>query len=83
MKKPHLGGVYMNISVTKVMAEYDKKVNEYFNSPIQDSPKNRLEWNTFSDNEFISPHNKRINTEKKIGDQRTIVDFIDFYPVNL
>lgn len=74
--------MHRSISVLKVMAEYDKKASEYGkNSPIEDMSKKEKGISTFSNNDDLNACNKRTSCEKKIGDQRSIVDYIDFYPV--
>lgn len=70
------------ISVTAVMAEYDRKASSYGkDAPIKDNSKDKLKWSTFSNNDELNAYNKRTSTERKLGDQKTIVDFINFYPV--
>lgn len=70
----------MNISVTQVMAEFDNKAKEYGKGSIRDYSKERIEWCVFSDINSLNSYPKRTKTEEKIGDQRSIVDFLDFYP---
>ena len=70
------------ISVTKAMAEYDRKALNYGKeTPIEDNTKKKLKWSTFSNNDELNACNKRTSCEKKVGDQSNIVDYIDFYPV--
>lgn len=71
------------ISVTKVMAEYDKKASSYGKgTPIKINDKEKLKWSTFSNNDELNACNKRTSCEKKVGDQSNIVDYINFYPVS-
>lgn len=75
--------MHRSISVLKVMAEYDKKASEYGkNSIIEDMSKKERGISTFSNNDDLNACNKRTSCEKKTGDQRSIVDYIDFYPVD-
>lgn len=69
------------ISVTAVMAEYDKKASNYGKDTPINNGKEELKWSTFSNNDELNAYSKRTTTQKKLGDQRTIVDYINFYPV--
>lgn len=75
--------MHKQISVLKVMGEYDKKASEYGkDSLIEDMSKKEKGISTFSNNDDLNACNKRTSCEKKVGDQRSIVDYIDFYPVD-
>lgn len=71
----------MNLSVTAVMAEYDRKADSYGREPLMSDSKSQEKYSFFSNNDELNAANKRTSCEKKCGDQRTIVDFIGFYPV--
>lgn len=71
-----------NISVLSVMAEYDQKADSYGRGASIKSNKKEIKWSTFSDNDELNCRKKRLDTVPKVGDQRSIVDFIDFYPVD-
>ena len=74
--------MHRSISVLKVMAEYDKRASEYGkDSLFEDLSKKEKGISTFSNNDDLNACKKRTGCEKKIGDQRSIVDYIDFYPV--
>lgn len=72
----------MNISVTTVMAEYDRKASSYGKQSLIRDSKSQEKFSFFSNNDELNIANKRTSCEKKCGDQRTIVDFIGFYEVD-
>lgn len=82
-KKKAKEPMHRSISVLKVMAEYDEKASNYGkDTPIEDMSKKERGISTFSNNDDLNACYKRTSLEKKVGDQRSIVDYIDFYPVD-
>ena len=76
----------MNINVLAVMAEYDRKADSYGRAAsIEDISKSKMKkeikYSTFSNNDELNSYNKRTAIVPKVGDQRTIVEYIDFYPI--
>lgn len=70
------------ISVTAVMSEYDRKADSYGReNPNLDNSKKELKFSTFSNNDELNCNIKRTSITPKVGDQRTIVDYINFYQV--
>lgn len=67
----------MNISVASTMIEYDKKVDLYCGSSvIIQEPTDKFSY--FSNLDELNMSIKSDPNEVKIGDQRNIVDFLDF-----
>lgn len=70
----------MNINVLSVMAEYDEKAESYGReSTLSTHEKHQERISTFSNLDELNSRRKRTKNETKIGDQRTIVDYIGFY----
>lgn len=68
------------LNVTLQMALYDRKASSYGRATSIKNNKNELKWSTFSNNDELNCHIKRNGIVPKIGDQRSIVDYINFYP---
>ena len=74
---------YLTPNVLKVIIEYDEKANNYGKGNIIGQPdKNKIHFSDFSDFNELNTACKRTDNETKVGDQRSIVDFINFYPVS-
>lgn len=72
----------MNLSVTMVMAEYDQKADSYGKTNIQATSKFEEKFSFFSNIDELSKTRKRTSCETKCGDQRNIVDFLNFYSLD-
>ena len=71
------------VSILLVMAEYDKKASSYGKGiPINRGEKLQLNWSIFSNLDELNDHHKRAKGVTKIGDRRSIVDYIRFYSLD-
>lgn len=72
----------MNPSVTMIMAEYDQKADSYGRNCINSISKSEERFSFFSNNDELNKVKKRLSCEPKCGDQRTIVEFLEFYKID-
>lgn len=82
MNKDDYKVTHVPLNVLEVRAYYDKMADSYGkNDNLNENKKHVSEISAFSDPDELNACNKRTNTKPKIGDQRNIVDFMNFYPV--
>jgi len=70
-----------NPSTLLMMIECDEKAQAYCKRNLNVSTVKKIEFSTFESFDTLDCHRKRPVGVKKIGDQRSIVEYLNFYDV--
>ena len=70
--------VVVDIFITNIITEYDQKAESYGINRTQSSSKQTEKYSFYSDIDELNQTYKRTDCETKCGDQRCIVDFLQF-----
>ena len=69
----------MNISVTSTIIEFDNRADSYGRCDLGTISKPDEKFSYFSNLDELNALPKNISGVPKVGDQRSIVDFLGFY----